>query len=128
MSSRVLIVEDEALIAMSLEMQLQDMGFDTIVASSIAAASSAVAQGGVDVAILDYALKGGETTTRLAELLREDRVPFVVCSGSQRNDIASIFDGVTIIPKPFTNDALADAVISALQERAQRPTKGGLPT
>jgi CheY-like chemotaxis protein len=89
----VLIVEDEALIAMSIEIQLQDMGYKTLVVSSIEAATAALAQRAIDLAILDYKLRDGEKTTPVAEALHERRIPFVVCSGSQFNDMAAIFEG-----------------------------------
>ena len=66
MSSSILIVEDEALIAMSIEIQLQDMGFNTIVVSSVTAAEAALLKGGVDLAILDYTLRDGEKTIPVA--------------------------------------------------------------
>ena len=114
MSSTILIVEDEALIAMSIEMQLQDMGFNTIVVSSVTAAEAALLKGGVDLAILDYTLRDGEKTIPVAEVLRKERIPFIVCSGSQFNDMAAIFEGVDVLPKPYTDDCLADAVMAAL--------------
>ena len=114
MSSTILVVEDEALIAMSIEMQLQDMGFNTIVVSSVTAAEAALHKGGVDLAILDYTLRDGEKTIPVAEVLRKERIPFIVCSGSQFNDMAAIFEGVAVLPKPYTDDCLADAVMAAL--------------
>ena len=114
MSSTILVVEDEALIAMSIEMQLQDMGFNTIVVSSVTAAEAALLKGGVDLAILDYTLRDGEKTIPVAEVLRKERIPFIVCSGSQFNDMAAIFEGVDVLPKPYTDDCLADAVMAAL--------------
>ena len=114
MSSKILIVEDEALIAMSIELQLQEMGFDPIVVSSVPAAEAVLATGDVVLAILDYTLGDGEKTTSIAEALRAKRIPFVVCSGSQFNDIAAIFEGVVVVPKPYTEELLADAVTAAL--------------
>ena len=114
MSSTILVVEDEALIAMSIEMQLQDMGFNTIVVSSVTAAEAALLKGGVDLAILDYTLRDGKKTIPVAEVLRKERIPFIVCSGSQFNDMAAIFEGVDVLPKPYTDDCLADAVMAAL--------------
>ena len=110
----VLIVEDEALIAMSIEIQLQDMGYRTLVVSSIEAATAALAQRAIDLAILDYKLRDGEKTTPVAEALHERRIPFVVCSGSQFKDMAAIFEGATIVRKPYTEDLLASAVSEAL--------------
>jgi len=113
----VLIVEDEALIAMSIEMQLQDLGFETISVASIAEAQAAIDTRPLDLVILDYSLRNGEKTTSIAETLHQRRVPFVVCSGSQFNDVATIFEGVTVLPKPYSDELLANAVSSALATR-----------
>src|SRR3569833_1815018 len=110
----VLIVEDEALIAISIEMQLRDMGYQTLVVSSIAAATAALTHATIDLAILDYKLRDGEKTISVAEALHARRIPFVVCSGSQFNDMAAILDGVTVVPMPYSEELLASAVSGAL--------------
>jgi len=112
---KVLIVEDEALIAMNIEMQLQDLGFETRLASSVDEALRLLTSDSLDLAILDYSLRDGEKTTPIAEALHERRVPFIVCSGSQFNDMARVFEGVTVLSKPFTDDLLQSAVLGALQ-------------
>lgn len=108
----ILVVEDEALIAMSLELQLQDLGYDTYVASTLDEAHAAIAQQSFGLVILDYKL-GDQKTSGLAEDLRAQRIPFIVCSGSQFNDMASVFEGVTLVPKPYTDDLLKAAVAAS---------------
>jgi CheY-like chemotaxis protein len=112
-NSTILVVEDEALIALSLESQLQDMGYDTVVASTIEEARLALAQGSFGLVILDYKL-GDQRTSVLAEGLRSARIPFIVCSGSQFHDVAAAFEGAPLVPKPYTDDLLRSAVTSAL--------------
>jgi DNA-binding response OmpR family regulator len=110
---KILVVEDEALIAMSIEFALQELGFETMVASNLEAAHAHLAMSDIRLAVLDYKLRDGKTTG-IAEALRAQRIPFVVCSGSQFNDIASVFEGAPILSKPFTDDHLSSAVLGAL--------------
>jgi len=113
---KILVVEDEALIAMSIEFALQELGFETMVASNLEAAHAHLAMSDIRLAVLDYKLRDGKTTG-IAEALRAQRIPFVVCSGSQFNDIASVFEGAPILSKPFTDDHLSSAVLGALVRR-----------
>ena len=109
----ILVVEDEALIAMSIESTLQELGFDALIASTIEQAHAQLATAEIRLAVLDYKLREGKTTG-IAATLRERRIPFVVCSGSQFNDIAAVFDGAPVVSKPFTDDLLGSAVATAL--------------
>ena len=110
----ILVVEDEALIALSIETQLQDMGFDTVIAATIERAHDLLSRPDIRLAVLDYNVHG-QKTTGIAEVLRARSIPFVVCSGSQFQDMATIFEGVPVISKPYTDDALESAVRRAMR-------------
>jgi len=110
----ILVVEDEALIALSIETQLQDMGFQTVIATTIEQAHSLLSRPDICLAVLDYKVHG-ERTTGIAEVLRSRGIPFVVCSGSQFQDLATIFDGAPVVSKPYTDDALESAIRSAMR-------------
>lgn len=78
---RVLVVEDEPVVAMCLEDILEGLGCVTIGPASRLAEGLALARaGGLDAAILDINL-GGERSTAIAETLRGDSVPFAFASG-----------------------------------------------
>lgn len=109
----VLIVEDEAIIAIDLANHLDDMGFKPLVASTVIDALLIVQSQQVDFAILDYRV-GGATTGEVAEVLREKQVPFALCSGSDLGLAAHIFEGVPFIPKPYTEDHLKAAIHSVI--------------
>lgn len=116
----ILVVEDEALIALSIESALQDLGFEALIASTIEQAHGHLATAEVRLAVLDYNLRDGKTTG-IAQVLRERRIPFVVCSGSQFNDIASVFEGAPVLSKPFSDEHLSSAVLDALDSRGGEP-------
>lgn len=112
-SETVLIVEDEALIALDMGQSLQDMGFTALVASTVVDALLLIQSRDIDFAILDYRV-GGATTDELAQLLREKQVPFALCSGSSLGLAERVFEGVPFIPKPFTEDILRTTIQSVI--------------
>ena len=78
---RVLIVEDESLIAMLLEMALMDEGCDVVgPAARVADAIRLAEDGHLDGALLDVNL-GGESVFPVAEVLATRAVPFLLLSG-----------------------------------------------
>lgn len=80
-SVRVLVVEDEWLIAHDHAANLRDGGHHVVGPFATAGAALAAAkEGGVDVALLDVQLGDG-TSLALAELLRERGIPFAFVSG-----------------------------------------------
>jgi CheY-like chemotaxis protein len=109
----ILLLEDEALIAMDLSLELESQGFRVIDTRTIPEAIEAIAAHAIDVAILDLDIKGTQTTT-VAEDLRARRIPFVVCSGSQLEQIAEVFTGVPAIAKPYRPEELHSTLHRAL--------------
>jgi CheY-like chemotaxis protein len=78
---RVLVVEDEPVVAMCLEDILESLGCITIGPASRLAEGLALAEaGGLDAAILDINL-GGERSNAIAESLLAQTVPFAFASG-----------------------------------------------
>ena len=80
--NRILVVEDEPLIAMMLEDYLDILGRKVAgVADSVSTALPLVAAGGIDAAIVDVNLNGGEKCWPVADALAAAGVPFVVATG-----------------------------------------------
>lgn len=113
---RVLILEDEFLIAMDIEELCRDQGAEDIVIQRSlgeTGGAEAVAQR-FDVAVLDLMLDG-ESTIGFARELRERGVPFVVASGyADFDEVAAAVPGVTVVGKPYDGAELMDAVAAAL--------------
>lgn len=81
---RVILVEDEPLVAMMMEDLLTDLGCE--IAGSFGSLSAALAwveagEGRIDGALLDVNLGGGETAFPVAEALRQRGVPFAFATG-----------------------------------------------
>ena len=81
MAKRVLIVEDDALLALDIAQQMSDAGFEVVgPATSVAKALRLVTEVGCDAAVLDVNL-GIVTGAPVALELKARGTPFVVLSG-----------------------------------------------
>jgi CheY-like chemotaxis protein len=114
---RLLIVEDEALVAMMIEDMLSDLGCVVVdvagsVARGLALTEDAATQ--LDAAVLDVNL-GGETVYPVAEKLALAGVPFVFSTGYGLAGVAPRFAGVPTLAKPFNSTTLAAALLSVLR-------------
>jgi DNA-binding response OmpR family regulator len=110
-AKRILIVEDEPLIAMMLEDFLDAL--DHLVAGTADSVSSALdllGQGGVDAAILDVNLRGGETCWPIADALAAADIPFILATGGGGESIAEAHRGRPVLSKPFTMDNVDKAI------------------
>lgn len=83
---RVLIVEDDTLILMELEAVVEEAGAELAGSCrSVMDAMAVLAGGGVDVAILDFGLRG-DTATPVARTLAQAGVPFMFYTGQVNSD------------------------------------------
>lgn len=105
--ARILVVEDEPLIAMMLEDFLDLLGRTvTGTADSVASAIAAVEKGGIDAAILDVHLRAGEKSWPVADKLAAAGIPFVLATGGSGDMIESAHRDRPVLSKPFTMDAV----------------------
>jgi CheY-like chemotaxis protein len=101
--SRVLIVEDEALVAMLLEDMLIDAGYTVSgTASAIAQALEFVidAAADFDIAILDVNLRG-KPIFPVAEVLAQAGKPFVFATGYGAGSLPEAWRDRPTLQKPF---------------------------
>jgi len=106
--NRILIVEDEPLIAMMLEDFLDVLGKQLAgTADTVADALALIEAGGVDAAILDVNLRNGEKSWPVADALAAKGVPFVFATGGSHDSLVEQYRGRPTLPKPFTMDAVA---------------------
>lgn len=115
---RLMVVEDDPLIAMDLEDQLASLGFSVVAtAHTLRAALSALETRRPDAAIIDVNL-GFETAEPLAALLRSHRIPFLRLSGYGADpEPGSAFFGVPRLLKPFSEEDLLIELERVLQDR-----------
>lgn len=114
---RVLIIEDESLLAMLLEDLLVDIGCEAAgVASTFQDAMEKAKSLTFDVAILDLNLNGRQSLP-IAEVLLARGAPFVFATGYGAPTLPISLQGAPILQKPFQTrhleQALRDAIAAA---------------
>ena len=114
----VLLVEDEALVAMTMVDELSGLGWSVVGPASSLEEAQALVMSGVhlDAAILDINLQGRWVHT-LADELKARGVPFVVCTGYEMIDPDGRFATAPLIAKPIAPNRLG----ATLEELVNRP-------
>ncbi|WP_309085257.1 response regulator [Chelativorans sp.] len=121
---RIFVVEDEALVAMNLEMILEDLGC-TIIGPAMRFDRAEAMVGGelaADAAILDVNV-GGHEVFPLAARLAEKGMPIIFATGYDQSGIPKEWHERPMLQKPYTSDDVARALAQALP--GKRP---GVPT
>lgn len=110
---RVLLVEDEFLIAMDLAEELEARDHHVLGPFRAAAeALAAIEDTPIDVALLDVSLHDGECWA-LADALRARSVTVVFLSGRRESDLPERFRGAPLIGKPVAYDRLLSLLDAA---------------
>ena len=113
-SRRILVVEDEPLVAMLEEDLLVEAGAQVVgPAPSVAQALALIGDGDLDAAVLDVNL-GKETVFPVAERLAALGVPFVFVTGYGSQGLIPAFANRPVIQKPFKPNDFARDVAMAL--------------
>lgn len=111
---RVLVVEDEMLVAMNVEDILFELGAEVVgPAMRLETALEMARTEMFDVAMLDINLHGGRSYP-VAEILQDRGVPFVFASGYGHPEDMQAFAEVTTLTKPYRNSDLESALAEAL--------------
>lgn len=110
MKLRVLIVEDEAVVAMLLEDMLGDLGHEVVAtAGRLDKALELAREAPIDIAVLDVNLNK-QFTWPVAQILAERGVPFAFATGYGAAGLAEEWRGHTVLQKPFHQRELAAAI------------------
>jgi CheY-like chemotaxis protein len=110
---RVLVVEDEMLVAMNIEDMLLDLGHEVVgLASRLESALAMAREGGFDLAMLDVNL-AGQPSFPVADVLREAGVPFLFATGYGIQGIAEPYRSAPVLQKPFRARDLQEALQAA---------------
>ena len=111
---RVLVVEDEMMIAMLLEDMLIDLGCEVVgIASRLDDALLRAQNTAFDIAILDVNLNG-QTSYAVADALAERGLPFVFATGYGSGGLTPRYQNITTLQKPFQISDLIRALSEAL--------------
>ena len=112
--TRVLLVEDEALIALMLEDMLESMGCAvTALAPRVALGVSLAETGDFDLAMLDVNV-AGENVEPVANVLAARGIPFIFATGYGEAGIPLAHRERPVVGKPFRAEKLEAAIRKAL--------------
>ena len=108
---KILVIEDEFLIAEEMVAVLEDAGHVVVgPAGSVRVAETMLAgEPKPDVAVIDANLRG-ETSAAVATSLRRLGIPFCVCTGYRIGDLKTSFGDVLAIQKPIDPARLLETV------------------
>jgi DNA-binding NtrC family response regulator len=125
---RVLVVDDEMIIALDIESALAEAGAVVIgPASDVAEALALVTRETLSAAVLDVRLGGG-TVEPIAEALFDRGVPFVFYSGQAPNEVSFLrWPKATFVAKPSPSHMLTEAIRCAHAASAP-PADAPIPT
>ena len=111
---RILVVEDEMIVAWLLEDMLADFGCAVIgPAARVGQALAMVEAEAIDAAVLDVNLNG-EKSYPVADALTARGVPFVFSTGYQKDAVPNGYRGSPVLQKPYSASKLRDTLAKLL--------------
>lgn len=110
----VLLVEDDAIVAMLVEQILLDMGLQVLVVATLDNALIETEMADFDAAIIDMFLRG-DRADELAEMLLAAKVPFMVLSGADMSAFRAAHPKIPVLAKPFEKADLEQQVHGLLR-------------
>lgn len=109
-NARVLVVDDEPLVAMDLVTILDEVGCTVLgPVGTVGAARALIDKHEFDFALLDANL-GGHSAETLARAIAARRIPFAFITGYTRAALAADFRSVPVVGKPFSRQQIKDLV------------------
>lgn len=107
---RVLIFENEFLIALDLADVLATMGIESLQAQNAEEAITLLrTDPQIDFALVNFHARGVD---QVVEMLRVKNIRFAVCSGCSVDEIKEAFGAVPLLPKPFADTDLVKLIRS----------------
>jgi len=121
---RVLLVEDEALVALQLQDDLEQCGYRVVgPARSLKHGMLLARQEEIDAALLDISLGRGETSAAIADELLARSVPFAFATGySEVPMLPDHLQEVPLLNKPYALADVRDILGRLLRQGSRRPS------
>ncbi len=120
MSARILIVEDEMLVAIELESVLTDLGYTVAGIAPDLQAAYAYFDDHIDLALVDLNLRDGLTGPQIGAQLSEKGVTVLFVTANPRLLGNGIAGAIGVITKPTDEEMVRSAVDYALAVRGGR--------
>lgn len=120
-AARILIAEDEFLVAILLEQDVTEAGYRAVGPfTRFGDALAAIGQGNFDLALLDINMNGHMAYPLAEELLRSGR-PFIFLSGYGAQDMPERFRGCPRITKPYDASTLLREIARLIGQKGTAP-------
>ena len=114
---RILVVEDEMLVAMLMEDMLSDLGYEVAgVASRVNTAVEMAQRETFDAAILDVNLNGQEAYP-VADVLIARGIPFAFATGYGETGLREPYRTRPTLQKPFQQEDMKDVIADTLASK-----------
>jgi len=98
---RILVVEDEVMVAKALEMLLTDSGYVVVgPVGTVGAALKAAADERLDGAVLNINLRDGDSRA-ISTALMARGVPFALITSHGAGDPTAVYEGIRVLSKPY---------------------------
>jgi PAS domain S-box-containing protein len=115
---RLLVVEDEPLVALDMVGCLEEAGAETATTiGTVTEALQTIESASFDAALLDGNLRGQKVDEIAAALTRRN-IPFLFVSGYGRESLPRAFRNAAVLSKPFSPEALVEAAARLVQPAA----------
>jgi two-component SAPR family response regulator len=112
---RVLVIEDEAIVGMTIEDFLGNFGYSVVgPIENLQAAILIAATEKIDVAVVDINISG-QVATAVADKLIDREIPFLFVSGYEKMS-GTRYASVPLLRKPFEPEDLRDAIERVLRQ------------
>ena len=113
---RILVVEDEYLIALNLQDSLENAGSVVLGPARLGRQGdqqTIESEPDIDAAVLDVNL-GGVAAYPVADMLIARKIPFIFTSGYEDNVFRTRYSNVKNCPKPYQFEAMEEALVEAM--------------
>jgi CheY-like chemotaxis protein len=113
---RILLIEDEPIVAVLAEDLLDAIGCTVVTtAGSVADAEAAIASHSFDIAMVDINL-GGEDGLIAADALKARQIPYLVTTGYDTRDSAHAHASAPVLTKPYSLADLEAALLRCVAD------------
>jgi DNA-binding response OmpR family regulator len=108
---RVLLVEDNSIIALMMESMLEDLGYWVVgPLHNLSDGLDHARDDDIDFAVLDFDLGNGTDVIPIVDILNERNVPYLIATGESAATIHAQLPGAVILSKPVLQDELERAL------------------
>jgi CheY-like chemotaxis protein len=111
---RILVVEDEVVVAIGLEGMLAELGHEVVAtAGRLDRALAAARKGDFDLAILDLNIRGQDTYA-VAEVVTGRGIPLIFATGYESTRLRPPYGDGFVLQKPYMQSELREMIAAAI--------------